>query len=138
MTDPNMLLGVVDQRSLDNERQIANLTNELHTLREEHKEDMDKIREEQKAIYDVATSVKVMAEQMHTMNDVMQDTNKKVDVIAQAQIDSEEHLKKKISELENKPAREALETVKKVRMEIILTIVGFLVGGVLATLIKFA
>lgn len=138
MTDPNMLLGIVDQRSLDNERQIANLTNELHTLRDEHKEDLDKMREEQKAIYDVATSVKVMAEQMHTMNDVMQDTNKKVDVIAQAQIDSEEHLKKKISELENKPAREALETVKKVRMEIILTIVGFLVGGVLATLIKFA
>ena len=137
MTDPNVLLGIVDQRSLDNERQITNLTNELHTLREEHKEDMDKMREEQKAIYDVATSVKVMAEQMHTMNDVMQDTNKKVDVIAQAQIDSEEHLKKKITELENKPAREALETAKKVRMEIILTIVGFLVGGVLATLIKF-
>ena len=137
MTDPNVLLGIVDQRSLDNERQITNLTNELHTLREEHKEDMDKMREEQKAIYDVATSVKVMAEQMHTMNDVMQDTNKKVDVIAQAQIDSEEHLKKKITELENKPAREALETAKKVRMEIILTIVGFLVGGILATLIKF-
>ena len=137
MTDPNVLLGIIDQRSLDNERQITNLTNELHTLREEHKDDMDKIREEQKAIYDVASSVKVMAEQMHTMNDVMQDTNKKVDVIAQAQIDSEEHLKKKISELENKPAQEALETAKKVRMEIILVIVGFLVGGVLATLIKF-
>lgn len=137
MTDPNVLLGVVDQRSLDNERQITNLANELHTLQKEHKEDMDKMREEQKAIYDVATSVKVMAEQMHTMNDVMQDTNKKVDVIAQAQIDSEEHLKKKISELENKPAREALETAKKIRMEVILTIVGFLVGGIMATLIKF-
>ena len=137
MIDPNVLLGVVDQRSLDNERQITNLTNELHTLREEHKEDMDKMREEQKAIYDVATSVKVMAEQMHTMNDVMQDTNKKVDVIAQAQIDSEEHLKKKISELENKPAKEALETSKKIRMEIILMIVSFLVGGVLAKLITF-
>lgn len=137
MTDPNMLLGIVDQRSLDNERQIANLTNELHTLRDEHKEDLDKMREEQKAIYDVATSVKVMAEQMHTMNDVMQDTNKKVDVIAQAQIDSEEHLKKKITELENKPAKEALETSKKIRMEIILMIVSFLVGGVLAKLISF-
>lgn len=137
MTDPNVMLGIVDQRSIDNERQIANLAVELHTLREEHKEDMDKMRDEQKAIYDVATSVKVMAEQMRAMNDVMQDTNKKVDVIAQAQIDSEEHLKKKITELENKPAQEALETAKKIRMEIILTIVGFLVGGVLATLIKF-
>lgn len=137
MTDPNMLLGIVDQRSLDNERQIANLTNELHTLRDEHKEDLDKMREEQKAIYDVATSVKVMAEQMHTMNDVMQDTNKKVDVIAQAQIDSEEHLKKKITELENRPAKEALDTSKKIRMEIILIIVSFLVGGVLTKLISF-
>lgn len=137
MTDPNVLLGIVDQRSLDNERQISNLTGELHALREEHKDDMDKLREDQKAIYDVASSVKVMAEQMHTMNSVMQDTNKKVDGIAQAQIDSEEHLKKKITELENKPAKEALETAKKVRMEIILTFVGFIVGGLLATLIKF-
>lgn len=137
MTDPNMLLGVVDQRSLDNERQIASLKNDLSTLRDEHREDLEKMREEQKAIYDVATSVKVMAEQMHTMNDVMQDTNKKVDVIAQAQIDSEEHLKKKITELENKPAQEALETAKRVRMEIILTVVGFLVGGIMASLIKF-
>lgn len=137
MTDPNMLLGIVDQRSLDNERQIANLTNELHTLRDEHKEDMAELREKQEAVYDIASSVKVMAERIGSMNDVLHDTNKKVDGIAKAQIDSEEHLKKKISELENKPAKDALETSKKIRMEIILMIVSFLVGGVLAKLISF-
>lgn len=137
MTDPNMLLGIVDQRSLDNERQIAHLTNEIHALREEHKEDMTEIREKQEAVYDIASSVKVMAERIGSMNDVLHDTNKKVDGIAKAQIDSEEHLKKKISELENKPAKEALETSKKIRMEIILIIVSFLVGGVLAKLISF-
>lgn len=137
MIDPNLLLGTVDQRSAENERRIVELSHEIRTLREEHKEDMAEMREKQEAIYDIASSVKVMTEKMGTMNEVLHDTSKKVDGIAKAQIDSEEHLKRKISELENKPAREALETAKKVRMEIILIIVSFLVGGALASLIQF-
>lgn len=126
-----LTLGAVDQRSLSNERRIMELANELQALRKEHTDDMEKVHEEHKAIYELTTSVKIIAEHMEAMNNIVLDTNQKVEDIALAQQKSEEDLKKKIAEIENKPAQDAFKTMKKVKLEIILTIVGFVVGAAL-------
>lgn len=138
MTDQERVtLGAVDQRSKANENRISEIQSEVEALRDEHKEDMDKVHEEYKAIYDLTASVKVIADHMEQMNAVVVDTNKKVDDNALAQKETETRLMKRISEVENAPAKKSAEFMDKVKVAIATTIITFLVSGILATVIHF-
>ena len=130
-------LGAIKQRSLSNERQIEEIKKELQDFRKEHADDMDKVHEEYKAVYELTTSVKVIAEQMGNMNSIVVDTNQKVEDIAAAQKKSENKMNERMTELENKPAKETHEAVKKIKSEIIMTIIGVVVGGAATAIITF-
>lgn len=138
MTDQERVtLGAVDQRSRANENRISEIQSEVEALRDEHKEDMDKVHEEYKAIYDLTASVKVIADHMEQMNAVVVDTNKKVDDNALAQKETEARLMRRISEVENAPAKKSAEFMDKVKLAIATTVITFLVSGLLAAAIHF-
>lgn len=138
MTDQERVtLGAVDQRSKANENRISEIQSEVEALRDEHKEDMDKVHEEYKAIYDLTASVKVIADHMEQMNAVVVDTNKKVDDNALAQKETEARLMRRISEVENAPAKKSAEFMDKVKLAIATTVITFLVSGLLAAAIHF-
>lgn len=138
MTDQERVtLGAVDQRSKANENRISEIQSEVEALRDEHKEDMDKVHEEYKAIYDLTASVKVIADHMEQMNAVVVDTNKKVDDNALAQKETEARLMRRISEVENAPAKKSAEFMDKVKLVIATTVITFLVSGLLAAAIHF-
>ena len=96
------------------------------------------MKEENKAIYKIATSVEVMAEKLGNIEDKVDETKRKVDETAEAQRASEERLLQRVSNVENAPAKQTANNVNSIRLSIVTAVVTFLVTGVAAALVYFA
>ena len=116
-----------EQRSKANSHRLDSVQNSI-----------DKMKEENKAIYKIATSVEVMAEKLGNIEDKVDETKRKVDETAEAQRASEERLLQRVSDVENAPAKQTANNINSIRVSIVTAVVTFLVTGVAAALVYFA
>lgn len=122
-----IMLIETEQRSKANSHRLDSVQNSI-----------DKMKEENKAIYKIATSVEVMAEKLGNIEDKVDETKRKVDETAEAQRASEERLLQRVSDVENAPAKQTANNVNSIRLSIVTAVVTFLVTGVAAALVYFA
>ena len=122
-----IILIETEQRSKANSHRLDSVQNSI-----------DKMKEENKAIYKIATSVEVMAEKLGNIEDKVDETKRKVDETAEAQRASEERLLQRVSNVENAPAKQTANNVNSIRLSIVTAVVTFLVTGVAAALVYFA
>ena len=122
-----IMLIETEQRSKANSHRLDSVQNSI-----------DKMKEENKAIYKIATSVEVMAEKLGNIEDKVDETKRKVDETAEAQHASEERLLQRVSDVENAPAKQTANNVNSIRLSIVTAVVTFLVTGVAAALVYFA
>ena len=122
-----IMLIETEQRSKANSHRLDSVQNSI-----------DKMKEENKAIYKIATSVEVMAEKLGNIEDKVDETKRKVDETAAAQRASEERLLQRVSDVENAPAKQTANNVNSIRLSIVTAVVTFLVTGVAAALVYFA
>lgn len=101
-------------------------------------EDMKEMKDENKAIYKIATSVEVMAEKLGNIEDKVDETNRKVDETARAQRATEERFMERIENVENRPANQIAKNVNEIKVKAITAVVTFLITGLLGSLIYFA
>lgn len=137
MEDINVAVGRLQEQHRQNADAIVDMRSELHEFQKEVRDSMEIIREENKAIYEVASSVQIMAKEMTAFSEKLDKTNDDMN----AGFDKVNHhvgdLSKRVDAVERAPGKGALETIGKVKATIISTIVAFLVGGVLGVLIQF-
>ena len=122
-----IMLIETEQRSKANSHRLDSVQNSI-----------DKMKEENKAIYKIATSVEVMAEKLGNIEDKVDETKRKVDETAEAQRASEERVLQRVSDVENAPAKQTANNVNSIRLSIVTAVVTFLVTGVAAALVYFA
>ncbi len=121
MTEAERIMLIeTEQRSKANSHRIDALVKNL-----------EKMNEENKAIYKIATSVEVMAEKLGSIE-------AKVDETAIAQHNSEEKFLQRIAEVENAPAVQTAKNVNEIRLRAITAVVTFIITGALGVLIYFA
>ena len=127
MTETERIIFETEQRSKSNSHRIDSL-----------EDDVKEIKEENKAIYKIATSVEVMAEKLGNIEDKVDETNRKVDETAKAQRATEARFMERIENVENRPANQIAKNVNAIKLAAITTGVTFLITGALAALIHFA
>lgn len=114
-------LAELEMRAKSNEHRINDVVDVIKTNQEESRNEFAKLREENKAIYELSASIK-------TLNQTVVITNEKIEDVKEKQ----EVMNTKITALENAPAKEALKFNKAVRekiiMAVIMAIVGFAIG----------
>lgn len=121
-----IILIEADQRSKTNERNIEKL-----------QEDVKEMKEENKAIYKIATSVEVMAEKLGNIEEKVDETNRKVDETAKAQRIAEERFMNRVAEVESQPAKQLAKNVNDIKVKTIIAVITFIVTGILGTIITF-
>lgn len=137
MEDLNVAVGVLREQHKQSEEAIASVRSELHDFQREVRDGMEVLREENKAIYEVASSVKIIAKEMSTFSDKLDQTNGDLKTGFDNVNRNVGDLSKRVDAVERAPGKGALEAVNKVKATVISTIVAFLVGGVLGVLIQF-
>lgn len=114
-------LAELEMRAKSNEHRINDVVNIIKTNQEESRNEFAKLREENKALYELSASIK-------TLNQTVIITNEKIEDVKEKQ----EVMNTKITALENAPAKEALKFNKavkeKVLMAVIMAIAGFAIG----------
>lgn len=115
-----------EQRSKSNAHRLDNMEAEIK-----------EIKNDQKAIYSIATSVEVIAQRVTNIEAKVDDTNSKVDAQTKAWQETERKLTEKVTESENKPYKQLAGNVNSVKVAIITSICTFLVSGIIGALIAF-
>lgn len=114
-------LAELEMRAKSNEHRINDVVDIIKANQEESRNEFAKLREENKALYELSASIK-------TLNQTVVITNEKIEDVKEKQ----EVMNTKITALENAPAKEALKfnkTVKeKIIMAVIMAIAGFAIG----------
>ena len=115
MTDAEKILIETEQRCKSNEHRLDEIDGKIINIEKENK-----------AIYKIATSVEVIAQKIGTIEDKVDETKKKVDETADAQRNSEDKFLKRISDIENAPARKAANRADKIKTTVYASIMTFL------------
>ena len=114
-------LAELEMRAKNNEHRINDVVDIIKINQEQSRNEFAKLREENKALYELSASIK-------TLNQTVVITNEKIEDVKEKQ----EVMNTKITALENAPAKEALKLNKavkeKVLMAVILAIAGFAIG----------
>lgn len=114
-------LAELEMRAKNNEHRINDVVDIIKINQEESRNEFAKLREENKALYELSASIK-------TLNQTVVITNEKIEDVKEKQ----EVMNTKITALENAPAKEALKFNKAVRekilMAVIMAIAGFAIG----------
>ena len=116
-----------EQRSKSNSHRIDDI-----------EEDIKEMKEENKAIYRIATSVEVMAEKLGNIEEKVDETKRKVDETAKAQRATEDRFLQRVAEIENAPAVQTAKNINEIKVKVITAIITFLVTGILGSIIYFA
>lgn len=95
--------------------------------------DMRDIKNDQKALYKIATSVEVIAQRVSNIEDKVDDTNDKVNAQAEAWQETE----RRLTETQNEPYKRTATNVNSVKVAIVTAICTFVVTGVLSAIIMF-
>lgn len=121
-----MALIETEQRSKSNTHRIDNIEAELK-----------EIKNDQKAIYSIATSVEVIAQRVSNIEEKVDDTNNKVAAQTKAWQETERKLADKVNEAENKPYKQIANNVNSVKGAVISCICTLLVSGIIGAVIVF-
>lgn len=121
-----MALIETEQRSKSNTHRIDNIEAELK-----------EIKNDQKAIYSIATSVEVIAQRVSNIEEKVDDTNNKVAAQTKAWQETERKLADKVNEAENKPYKQIANNVNSVKVAVISCICTLLVSGIIGAVIVF-
>lgn len=128
MTDAERVILIeTEQRSKSNSHRINDIA-----------EDIKEIKDENKAIYKIATSVEVMAEKLGNIEDKVDETNRKVDETSAAQRATEARFLERIETIEKRPGNQAVKSANEIKTKVITAIITFLATGVLGSIIYFA
>lgn len=114
---------------IETEQRSKSNTHRLDKMEEEMRE----IKNDQKAIYKIATSVEVIAQRVSNIEDKVDDTNAKVNAQAKAWQETE----RRLSEAQNEPYKRTANNVNSIKIAIITGICTFLATGILGAIIMF-
>lgn len=125
MTEQEQVMLIeTEQRSKSNMHRLDNV-----------EADIREVKNEQKAIYSIATSVELIAQRVGNIETKVDDTRSKVEEQSKSWQETERRLTERANEIENKPLQQTASNVNAVRMAIITGVVTFLVTGMLAAVI---
>ncbi|MDE6149432.1 MAG: hypothetical protein K2F81_04980 [Ruminococcus sp.] len=114
---------------IETEQRSKSNTHRLDAMEAEMRE----IKNDQKAIYKIATSVEVIAQRVSNIEDKVDDTNNKVNAQAKAWQDTE----RRLTETQNEPYKRTANNVNTVKVAIITAVCTFLATGILGAIIMF-
>lgn len=127
MTDQELAkLVETEQRSKSNSHRLDEIEDEIKG-----------IKNDQKAIYSIATSVEVIAQRITTIEAKVDDTNAKVDSQAKALKETEAKLSEKINESERAPLKQTASNINQVKVAIISSICTLLASGIIGAAIAY-
>ena len=115
-----------EQRSKSNKLRIDELNTEIK-----------EIRKENKAIYQIATSVEVMATKLGIIEEKVDETSRKVDETGAAQRESEARFLQKVTDIENRPAKQTAQNVNAIKVSAVTAAITFLITGLLGAILYF-
>lgn len=115
-----------EQRAKSNSHRIDNIEEEIR-----------EIRDDQKAIYKIATSVELIAQRVSHIEDKVDDTNKKVAAQTKAWQETEKKLSEKITEAENLPYKRVANNVNSVKISLITAVCSLIATGIIGCIIAF-
>ena len=121
-----IILIETEQRSKSNSHRIDSMELELRD-----------VKNDQKAIYKIATSVEVIAQRMTNIEEKVDNLGGKVEAQAKAWRDAELKLEEKVTEVEVRPYKEVSKNVNSVRVAIITAICTLLATGLVGALVAF-
>ena len=127
---------MVDQETtilIETEQRCKSNSHRLDAVEEEIRD----IKNEQKAIYKIATSVELIAQRVSNIESKVDDTNRKVDAQTKAWQETEKKLSEKVSETENKPYKDIAKNVNSVKLAVITAIWTLLATGIVSAIIIF-
>ena len=92
--------------------------------------EMREIKNDQKAIYKIATSVEVIAQRVSNIEDKVDDTNDKVN----AQTKAWQETERRLTEAQNEPNKRIANNVNSLKLAIITAVCTFLATGIVGAL----
>lgn len=121
MTDQErIMLGETEQRSKSNKERIDKIETAI-----------DDIRNDQKAIYSLATSVELIAQKVTNIEDKIDQTNNKVDT----QTNEWREAEKRLTESQNEPYKRTANNINSIKVAIITAVCTFLATGAVGAII---
>ena len=128
MTEQEKIILIeTEQRSKSNSHRIDNMETELRD-----------VKNDQKAIYKIATSVEVIAQRMTNIEEKVDNLGNKVESQAKAWRDAELKLEEKVTEAEVRPLKEVSKNVNSVKVAIITAVCTLLATGLVDALVQFS
>lgn len=128
MTEQEKIILIeTEQRSKSNSHRIDNMETELRD-----------VKNDQKAIYKIATSVEVIAQRMTNIEEKVDNLGSKVESQAKAWRDAELKLEEKVTEAEVRPLKEVSKNVNSVKVAIITAVCTLLATGLVGALVQFS
>lgn len=117
----------IDQRSKSNSHRLDELVDEVKDIKNENK-----------AIYRIATSVELMAQKITHIEEKVDETGRKVDAQTAIWREAENKLSDRIAEVDSKPDRLTANNVNSIKVSLISSILSILASGLVAAIIAFA
>ena len=111
-----------EQRSKSNQRRL-----------DRHESEIKDIREENKALYELSTSIKLIVQDMSGIREDLKDVKQDMSDVKNGQ----DKLAAKVSEIEHKPAEETAAMWGKVKIAVITAIATMLATGAVGSLVYF-
>lgn len=118
---------------IETQERAKSNTKRLDSLEEEVRE----IKSEQKAIYEIASSVKVLVERVGHIEGKVDETSRKIDIQTEQWRSAESKLSSRISEAQTERDHHTAEGVDKVRLAFITAICSALATALITTLLNF-
>ena len=111
---------------IETEQRSKSNTHRLDAMEAEMRE----IKNDQKAIYKIATSVEVIAQRVSNIEDKVDDTNDKVN----AQTKAWQETERRLTEAQNEPNKRIANNVNSLKLAIITAVCTFLATGIVGAL----
>ena len=116
---------------IETQERAKSNTKRINALEEEIKD----MKSEQKAIYEIATSVKVLVERVGYIEEKVDETSSKIDKQSEQWRKAESELSARISETKTEKDHQTAESVDHVKLAVITAVCTALATGLLSTLL---
>jgi hypothetical protein len=117
---------------IETEQRSKSNGHRLDTLEEELRD----VKNDQKAIYSIATSVEVIAQRVTNIEGKVDDTNQKVDAQVKAWQETERKLSHKVDETASEPFKKTAANVNSIKIAIITAVLTALASGATVAIIS--
>ncbi len=115
MTDMEKIIVETEARTKNNEAKISDIAEELR-----------EVKGDQKAIYEIASSIKLIAQRVEQIDDKVNDTNDKVNKLAE-----------KVNQHEILPYKKVADNWNSIKVSLITSVLSLLGTGIIGTVVIF-